>query len=80
MVSRATRPIGSRVSLWVSTVALRAVALGEGLRRDRSGARACNCEGVFAAGDVRYGSVKRVASAVGNGSIAVDLCTAGSPS
>jgi thioredoxin reductase (NADPH) len=29
--------------------------------------------GVFAAGDVRYGSVKRVASAVGNGSIAVQL-------
>ena len=29
--------------------------------------------GVFAAGDVRYGSVKRVASAVGAGSIAVQL-------
>jgi thioredoxin reductase (NADPH) len=29
--------------------------------------------GVFAAGDVCYGSVKRVASAVGNGSIAVQL-------
>jgi thioredoxin reductase (NADPH) len=29
--------------------------------------------GVFAAGDVRYGSVKRVASAVGNGSIAVQF-------
>ncbi len=29
--------------------------------------------GVFAAGDVRYGSVKRVASAVGNGSTAVQL-------
>jgi thioredoxin reductase (NADPH) len=28
---------------------------------------------VFAAGDVRHGSVKRVASAVGNGSIAVQL-------
>jgi thioredoxin reductase (NADPH) len=27
--------------------------------------------GVFAAGDVRYGSVKRVASAVGEGSVAV---------
>jgi thioredoxin reductase (NADPH) len=27
--------------------------------------------GVFAAGDVRYGSVKRVASAVGAGAIAV---------
>jgi thioredoxin reductase (NADPH) len=29
--------------------------------------------GVFAAGDVRYGSVKRVASAVGEGSIAIHL-------
>ena len=29
--------------------------------------------GVFAAGDVRRGSVKRVASAVGSGSIAVQL-------
>jgi thioredoxin reductase (NADPH) len=29
--------------------------------------------GLFAAGDVRYRSVKRVASAVGNGSIAVQL-------
>jgi thioredoxin reductase (NADPH) len=29
--------------------------------------------GVFAAGDVRYGSVKRVASAVGEGSIAVSV-------
>jgi thioredoxin reductase len=27
--------------------------------------------GVFAAGDVRYGSVKRVASAVGAGAIAI---------
>jgi thioredoxin reductase (NADPH) len=29
--------------------------------------------GVFAAGDVRYGSVKRVASAVGEGAMAVQL-------
>jgi thioredoxin reductase (NADPH) len=29
--------------------------------------------GVFVAGDVRYGSVKRVASAVGEGSIAVQF-------
>jgi len=29
--------------------------------------------GVFAAGDVRHGSVKRVASAVGGGSIAIRL-------
>ena len=29
--------------------------------------------GVFAAGDVRHGSIKRVASAVGAGSIAVQL-------
>jgi len=29
--------------------------------------------GVFAAGDVRHGSVKRVASAVGEGSVAVML-------
>ena len=29
--------------------------------------------GVFAAGDIRHGSVKRVASAVGEGSIAVQL-------
>jgi len=32
-----------------------------------------NLPGVFAAGDVRHGSVKRVASAVGSGSIAVQL-------
>lgn len=31
----------------------------------------CSCPGVFAAGDVRCGSVKRVASAVGEGSMAV---------
>jgi thioredoxin reductase (NADPH) len=29
--------------------------------------------GVFAAGDVRLGSVKRVASAVGEGSVAIQL-------
>ena len=29
--------------------------------------------GIFVAGDVRYGSVKRVASAVGEGSIAVQF-------
>ena len=29
--------------------------------------------GVFAAGDVRHGSVKRVAAAVGEGSIAIHL-------
>jgi thioredoxin reductase (NADPH) len=29
--------------------------------------------GVFAAGDVRYGSVKRVASAVGEGATAIHL-------
>jgi thioredoxin reductase (NADPH) len=29
--------------------------------------------GVFAAGDVRHGSIRRVASAVGGGSIAVQL-------
>ena len=29
------------------------------------------CAGVFAAGDVRYGSVKRVAGAVGEGSVTV---------
>jgi thioredoxin reductase (NADPH) len=29
--------------------------------------------GVFAIGDVRYGSVKRVASAVGEGSIAIQM-------
>jgi len=29
--------------------------------------------GVFAVGDVRHGSVKRVASAVGEGSIAIPL-------
>jgi thioredoxin reductase (NADPH) len=30
-------------------------------------------QGVFAAGDVRHGSVKRVASAVGEGSVAIQL-------
>jgi thioredoxin reductase (NADPH) len=29
--------------------------------------------GVFAAGDIRHGSVKRVASAVGEGSVAIQL-------
>ena len=29
--------------------------------------------GVFAAGDVRHGSIKRVASAVGEGSVAIQL-------
>lgn len=29
--------------------------------------------GVFAAGDVRHGSVKRVASAVGEGAVAIQL-------
>jgi thioredoxin reductase (NADPH) len=29
--------------------------------------------GVFAVGDVRHGSIKRVASAVGEGSIAISL-------
>jgi thioredoxin reductase (NADPH) len=33
----------------------------------------CSVPGIFAAGDVRYGSVKRVASAVGEGSIAVQF-------
>lgn len=32
-----------------------------------------NIPGIFAAGDVRYGSVKRVASGVGEGSIAIQL-------
>lgn len=32
-----------------------------------------SCPGVFAAGDVRSGSVKRVASAVGEGSMAVQF-------
>jgi thioredoxin reductase (NADPH) len=33
----------------------------------------CNVPGVFAAGDVRHGAVRRVASAVGQGSIAISL-------
>jgi thioredoxin reductase (NADPH) len=32
-----------------------------------------SCPGVFAAGDVRSGSVKRVASAVGEGAMAVEF-------
>ena len=32
-----------------------------------------SCPGVFVAGDVRHGSVKRVASAVGEGAMAVQL-------
>jgi thioredoxin reductase (NADPH) len=32
-----------------------------------------SCPGVFAAGDVRSGSIKRVATAVGEGSMAVRL-------
>ena len=41
------------------------------LTRDRS--TATNVPGVFAAGDVRHRSVKRVASAVGEGAVAVQL-------
>ena len=40
----------------------------------RAARRTCSkpaCPGVFAVGDVRGGSIKRVASAVGEGSIAV---------
>jgi len=32
-----------------------------------------NVPGVFAVGDVRYGSVKRVASGVGEGSVAIQF-------
>lgn len=32
-----------------------------------------SCPGIFAAGDVRHGSIKRVASAVGEGAVAVSL-------
>jgi thioredoxin reductase (NADPH) len=32
-----------------------------------------SCPGIFAAGDVRHGSIKRVASAVGEGSVTVAL-------
>jgi thioredoxin reductase (NADPH) len=32
-----------------------------------------SCPGIFAAGDVRHGSVKRVATAVGEGAMAVAL-------
>ena len=31
------------------------------------------CPGVFAVGDVRHGSIKRVASAVGEGSISIRM-------
>lgn len=34
-------------------------------------ARATSCPGIFAVGDVRGGSVKRVASAVGEGSVVI---------
>ena len=44
---------------------------------DGPGARRCcsrrACPGVFAVGDVRSGSIKRVASAVGEGSMAIRL-------
>ena len=44
----------------------------EGWRSDRSPLPfETSLPGVFAAGDVRYGSVKRVAGAVGEGSVAV---------
>jgi thioredoxin reductase len=33
----------------------------------------CNVPGVFAVGDVRFGSTKRVATAVGAGSIAIQF-------
>jgi len=42
--------------------------LADGLRRERT-----SLPGVFAAGDVRRRSVKRVASAVGEGAIAIQL-------
>jgi thioredoxin reductase (NADPH) len=32
-----------------------------------------NVPGIFAAGDVRHGAIRRVASAVGQGAVAVEL-------
>jgi thioredoxin reductase len=59
---------------WCSCRECRELELEELARVGHCPARACNMEtsmpGVFAAGDVRHGSVKRVASAVGEGSIA----------
>ena len=55
---------------------------GADLARDGRGARALDpapsllgtsVPGIFVAGDVRAGSIKRVASSVGEGSIAVQL-------
>jgi thioredoxin reductase (NADPH) len=42
------------------------------LERDPYALETC-MPGVFAAGDIRHGSIKRVASAVGEGSMAVQL-------
>jgi thioredoxin reductase (NADPH) len=60
------------------------IVTGQDLLREREGHEAWSLErppmlletsvpGVLAAGDVRFGSVKRVASAVGEGSIAIPL-------
>ena len=58
------------------------VALGEGgyvLTGEAAGADspfATSCPGIFAVGDVRHGSVKRVASAVGEGSVVMSAAWA----
>ena len=38
---------------------------------DRDSSFETSCDGLFAAGDVRAGSVKRVASSVGEGSVVI---------
>ena len=48
--------------------------------RGRPMALETSVPGVLAAGDVRHGSVKRVASAVGEGSIAIQFVPVCSPS
>jgi thioredoxin reductase (NADPH) len=42
-----------------------------GVEVGSSSAYATSCPGIFAVGDVRAGSVKRVASAVGEGSVVI---------
>jgi NADPH-dependent glutamate synthase beta subunit-like oxidoreductase len=57
----------------------RAMVLGSPIAADLAGAEAerlmleTSWQGVFAAGDVRSGSIKRVASAVGEGAMAVRM-------
>jgi alkyl hydroperoxide reductase subunit AhpF len=58
----------SNVSVWPNTAVIGVYGQG---RLDAIAVRDTSTPGIFASGDVRHGSVKRVASAVGEGASAV---------